>query len=44
MLPDEAPGVMNMGTNKRCDRRCVNNNHGGYAVHIGLTLAMITYE
>lgn len=44
VLPEEAPGVINVGTNKRCNRRCVNNNHGRYAVYIGLTLAMITYE
>lgn len=44
VLPEEAPGVIAVGTNKRCNRRCVNNNHGRYAVYIGLTLAMITYE
>lgn len=44
VLPEEAPRVIAMGTNKRCDRRCVNNNHSRYAVYIGLTLAMITYE
>lgn len=44
VLPEEAPGVIAVETNKRCDRRCVNNSHGRDAVDIGLTLAMITYE
>lgn len=44
VLPEEAPEVTAMETNKRCDRGCVNNNHGWYGVYIALTLAMITYE
>ncbi len=44
VLPEEAPGSSAGGTNKTCDRGCVNNNHGRNAVHTGLTLAMITYE
>lgn len=44
VLPDEAPGVIHVGTNKRCKRRCVNTNPGRFVLYIGLTLAMITYE
>lgn len=42
VLPDEAPGVIAVGTNKRWDSRSVNNNNGRYAVCIALFLAMIT--
>lgn len=30
-------GVTNVGKNERYDRKYVNNNHGGYVAHIGLS-------